>query len=177
MEILTSLGKVSQNTAPSFLENLNLWCASFSSFCYPKVNENKMKPWKRHVLTTHTICKHSWLIRYETDMGPELSTAAADQNVAWICKQPGPNGFGTNFQEQNYLVRTRIWSGTMWISKPSHCSHWLAAFRYPHRTRANSGPDQIILVRCGYLNAAIAAIGWLRLDIHIVPEQILVRTK
>ena len=23
---------------------------------------------------------------YETDMGPELSTAAADQNFAWICK-------------------------------------------------------------------------------------------
>ena len=59
----------------------------FSPFCYPKVKENKMKPWKRHVLTTHTVCKHCWLIRYQTDMGPELSTAAADQNFAWICKQ------------------------------------------------------------------------------------------
>ena len=46
-----------------------------------------MKPWKHHVLTTHTVCKHYWLIRYETDMDPELSTAAADQNFAWICKQ------------------------------------------------------------------------------------------
>ena len=45
-----------------------------------------MKLWKRHVLTTHTVCKHYWPIRYETDMGPELSTAA-DQNFAWICKQ------------------------------------------------------------------------------------------
>ena len=46
-----------------------------------------MKPWKRHVLTTHTVCKHCWLICYETDMGPEIPTAAADQNFAWICKQ------------------------------------------------------------------------------------------
>ena len=59
----------------------------FSPFCYPKVKENKMKPWKRHVLTTHTVCKHCWLICYETDMGPEIPTAAADQNFAWICKQ------------------------------------------------------------------------------------------
>ena len=56
----------------------------FSLFCYPEVKENKMKPWKRHVLTTHTVCKHCWLIRFETDMGPELSTAAADQN---LCQQ------------------------------------------------------------------------------------------
>ena len=27
------------------------------------------------------------IIRYETDMGAELSPAAADQNFAWICKQ------------------------------------------------------------------------------------------
>ena len=40
-----------------------------------------------NVLTTHTVCKHCWLIRYETDTGPELSTVAADQNFAWICKQ------------------------------------------------------------------------------------------
>ena len=59
----------------------------FSSFCCPKVKEYKMKPWKRHVWTTHTVCKHCWLISYETDMGPELSSAAADQNFAWICKQ------------------------------------------------------------------------------------------
>ena len=59
----------------------------FSPFCYPKVKENKMKPWKRHVLTKHTVCKHCWLICYETDMEPELSTAAADQNFTWICKQ------------------------------------------------------------------------------------------
>ena len=59
----------------------------FSPFCYPKVKENKMKPWKCHVLITHTGCKHCWIIRYETDMGPELSTAAVDQNFAWICKQ------------------------------------------------------------------------------------------
>ena len=59
----------------------------FSSFCYPKVKENKMKLWKRHVLTTHTVCKHCGLICYETDMGPEIPTAAADQNFAWICKQ------------------------------------------------------------------------------------------
>ena len=58
----------------------------FSLFCYPKVKENKMKLWKRHVLTTHTVCKHRWLICYETDMGPEIPTAA-DQNFAWICKQ------------------------------------------------------------------------------------------
>ena len=42
---------------------------------------------ERQVLTTHTVCKHCRLIRYETNMGPELSTAAADQNFAWICKQ------------------------------------------------------------------------------------------
>ena len=59
----------------------------FSPFCYPKVKENKMKAWKLHVLTTHTVCKHCWLICYETDMGPEIPTAAADQNFAWICKQ------------------------------------------------------------------------------------------
>ena len=59
----------------------------FSPFCYPKVKENKMKPWKRHVSTTHTVCKHCWLICYVTDMGPEIPTAAADQNFAWICKQ------------------------------------------------------------------------------------------
>ena len=46
-----------------------------------------MKPWKRHVLTTYAVCKHCWLIRYKTDMGPVLSTAAADQNFVWICKQ------------------------------------------------------------------------------------------
>ena len=38
-------------------------------------------------LTTHIVCKHCWLVHYDTDMGPELSTAAADQNFAWICKQ------------------------------------------------------------------------------------------
>ena len=59
----------------------------FLPFCYPKVKKNKMKPSKRYVLTTYTVCKHCWLIRYETDIGPELSTAAADQNFAWICKQ------------------------------------------------------------------------------------------
>ena len=36
IEILTPLGKVSQNTASSFLENLNLWCASFSRFVIQK---------------------------------------------------------------------------------------------------------------------------------------------
>ena len=36
VEILTPLGKVSQNTAPSFLENLNLWCASFRRFVIQK---------------------------------------------------------------------------------------------------------------------------------------------
>ena len=46
-----------------------------------------MKLWKRHVLTTHTVCKHCGLICYETDMGPEIPTAAADQNFAWVCKQ------------------------------------------------------------------------------------------
>ena len=76
VEILTPLGKVSQNTAPSFLENLNLWCASFRRFVIEK--ENKMKPWKRHILTTHTVCKDCLLICYETDMGPEIPTAAAD---------------------------------------------------------------------------------------------------
>ena len=59
----------------------------FSPFYYPKVKENKMKPWKHHVLTTHTVCKHCWLICYETDMGPEIPTAVADQNFAWIYKQ------------------------------------------------------------------------------------------
>ena len=42
VEILTPLGKVSQNMAHSFLENLNLWCASFRRF-----GENKMKPWRQ----------------------------------------------------------------------------------------------------------------------------------
>ena len=55
----------------------------FSPFCYPKVKENKMKPLKRHILTT----QHCLLICYETDMGPEIPTVAADQNFAWICKQ------------------------------------------------------------------------------------------
>ena len=78
----------------------------FSPFCYPKVKENKMKPWKRHVLTTHTICKHCWLVRYETDMGPELSTAAADQNFAWICKQH------QDLTGSVLIFRTKIiWSG------------------------------------------------------------------
>ena len=36
VEILTPLGKISQNTAPSFLENLNLWCASFRRFVIQK---------------------------------------------------------------------------------------------------------------------------------------------
>ena len=36
VEILTPLGKVSQNTAPSFLENRNLWCVSFRSFVIQK---------------------------------------------------------------------------------------------------------------------------------------------
>ena len=36
VEILTPLGKVSQNTAPSFLENLNLWSASFRRFVIQK---------------------------------------------------------------------------------------------------------------------------------------------
>ena len=133
VEILTSLGKESQNTVPSFLENLNLWCASFCRFCYPKVKENKMKPWKSHALTTHTVCKHCWLIRYETDMGPELSTAAADHNFVCICKQH------QDLIGLVLIIRTKIiWSGP--------------AFG---------------LVRCGYLNAAI----------HIIPDQILVRTK
>ena len=65
---------------------------------------------KRHVLTTHTVCKHCWLIHYETDMGPELSTAAADQNFAWICKQ---------HQDRIGLVlifRTKItWSGPEFV--------------------------------------------------------------
>ena len=78
----------------------------FSPFCYPKVKENKMKPWKRHVWTTHTVCKHCWLIRYETDMGPELSTAATDQNFAWICKQH------QDLTGSVLIFRTKIiWSG------------------------------------------------------------------
>ena len=36
VEILTPLGKVSQNTPPSFLENLNLWYASFRRFVIQK---------------------------------------------------------------------------------------------------------------------------------------------
>ena len=86
--------------APSFLENLNLWCASFRRFVIQK--ENKMKPWKRHVLITHTVCKNCWLICYATDMGPEIPTAAADQKFVWICKQ-----------HQDVLsFRTKIiWSG------------------------------------------------------------------
>ena len=65
-----------------------------------------MKQWKRYVLTTHTICKYCWLIRYETDMGPELSTAAADQNFAWICKQH------QDLIGSVLILRTKIiWSG------------------------------------------------------------------
>ena len=61
---------------------------------------------KHHVLTTHTVCKHCWLIRYETDMGPELSTAAADQNFAWICKQH------QDLIDSVVIFRTKIiWSG------------------------------------------------------------------
>ena len=36
VEILTPIGKVSQNTAPSFLENLKLWCAGFCRFVIQK---------------------------------------------------------------------------------------------------------------------------------------------
>ena len=36
---------------------------------------------------TYTVCKHCWLICYEIDMGPEIPTATADKNFAWICKQ------------------------------------------------------------------------------------------
>ena len=114
VEVLTP-NKVSQNTSPSFLENLNLWCASFRCFVIQKLRKIK---WNRE--TTHTVCKHCWLTRYETEMGPKLSTAAADQNFAWICKQH-QDLIGTNFQDQNYLIRTRIWSGMMWISKRSLC--------------------------------------------------------
>ena len=66
-------------------------------------------------------------------MGPEIPTAAADQNFAWICKQHQDligsvlrpslkNYFRPKFQDQNYLVRTRIWPGAMWISKRNHYS-------------------------------------------------------
>ena len=74
IEILTPLGKVSQNAAPFFPGEPEFVMCQFSPFCYSKVKEN-------------TVCKHCWLIRSETDMGPELSTAAADQNFARICKQ------------------------------------------------------------------------------------------
>ena len=60
IEILTPLGKVSQNTAPSFLENLNFVMCQFSPLCYPKGKENKMKPWKCHVLTTSLLTHMLW---------------------------------------------------------------------------------------------------------------------
>ena len=44
IEILTPLGKVSQNMAHSFLENLNLWCASFRRFVIQKSRKIK---WNR----------------------------------------------------------------------------------------------------------------------------------
>ena len=86
VEILTPLGKVSQNTAPSFLENLNLWYARFHRFVIQKWRKIKWNC-ENVMLTTRTVCKHCWHIRYEIDMGPELSAAAADQSFVWICKQ------------------------------------------------------------------------------------------
>ena len=106
VEILTLLGKVSQNTAPFFPGEPEFVMCQFSQFCYPKVKEKKMKPWRRHVLTTHTVYEHCWLICYETDMDPELSTAAADQNFAWICK------LHQDLMGSVLIFRTKIiWSG------------------------------------------------------------------
>ena len=82
----TSWQSVSEHGA-FFSEEPEFVICHFLPFRYPKVKENKMKLWKCHVLTTLSVCKHCWLTHYETDMGPELSTAAADQNFAWICKQ------------------------------------------------------------------------------------------
>ena len=85
-----------------------------------RVRENKMKPWKCHVLTTctgkqfvNTADSYDIYIVPETDMGPELSTVAADQNFAWICKQ-------LLDQIGSVLFFRTIWSGTMWISKRAH---------------------------------------------------------
>ena len=101
-----------------------------SPFCYPKVKENKMKPWKRHVLTTHTICKHCWLVRYETDMGPELFTAAADQNFAWICKQH------QDLIGSVLIFRTKIiWSGPEFGLV--RCGYLNAAIVYQVQTRTS----------------------------------------
>ena len=81
-------------------------------------------------------------------MGPELSTAAADQNCAWICKQHQDliYRFGTNFQDQNYLVRTRIWSGTMWISNIQmklHYSHGFPEQKYNKQSTAGLCPFMV----------------------------------
>ena len=85
-----------------------------SPFSYnPKEKENNLKLWKCHVLTTYTSIQfvntaHSYDIYTitEIDIGPELSTAAADQIFLWICKQ---------LQDQTDSVpffRTKfIWSG------------------------------------------------------------------
>ena len=128
LKIRTPFGKVSQNTAPFFPgEPEFVMC----QFCYPTVKENKMKLWKRHVLTTDTVCKHWWHIRYETDMGPELSTAAADQNFAWMALFTklvwcGPNPYRTTVRTKfgyvNGTFRYQIFGPDLGPDQSGTCS-------------------------------------------------------
>ena len=61
-----------------------------------------------------------WVLNYTT------KSAAADQNFAWIHNQHQDLiGLVLIFRTKIYLVRTRIWSGTMWISKCSQCIWWV----------------------------------------------------
>ena len=95
-----------ENVRTRRLLSVSAVCLCDNGPVYPKVKENKMKLWKRHILTTQTVCNHCWPIHHETDMGLELSTAAADQNFAWICKQH------QDLISSVLIFRTKIiWSG------------------------------------------------------------------
>ena len=98
-------------------------------------------------LTTYTICKHCWLIRYETDMCPELSTAAADQNFALICKQH------QDLIGSVLIFRTKIiWSGPEFGLV--RCGYLNTAIGTVYKTNlvrtkslSDHGPDQIWLCK------------------------------
>ena len=73
-----------------------------SLFSYPKQKENKMKPWKRHVLTTYTGIQFVntadsydiytiWILNYLLSSRPNFCMFTAQ----------GPNRYGTLFQDQH----------------------------------------------------------------------------
>ena len=82
VEILTPLGKVVRIWR--FL-SWRAWICDVPVFAV-LLSKGKGK-YNEPVKTSCCNYTHCWLICYETDMGPELSTAAADQTFAWICKQ------------------------------------------------------------------------------------------